>query len=119
MSDNTPAPPPAAQQASLKAIRISGTDIAWRLGESHAYLAQEGDDVVERESVIVGMGVMMPPAVLPNGQPNPEAGWAQVNIVYEDGYRDLFICADHLVVKNMHLSSIAVVQKPKLVVPGR
>lgn len=113
------APPQAAQQATLKEIRISGTDLVWRLGESHKYRAQEGEDTVEKVSAVIGMGVMIPPAHLPNGQPNPEAGWAQVNILYEDGYRDLFTCADHLVIKNLHISAIAVVQGPKLVVPGR
>ena len=118
---NTPAAPlpQAANPTTLKSIAISGTDLCWRLGENSTYFVQEGEDIVKKVGAVVGMGVMIPPVHLPNGQPNPDAGWAQVNIIYEDGYRDLFTCADHLVIKNLHVSAVAVVQGPKLVVPGR
>jgi len=114
-NDNIPAPvPPAAQQATLKRVFISGTKLEWVLGSKQEYFKQTGDDVFTKEATIVGIAIVPPPPP-PSGQyVNPEV---QVHVMYDDGYRDLFVAADHLVVKNLQISAIAVVQKPQLVVP--
>jgi len=118
MANNQPgAPEQGIQQATLKEIRISGTELAWILGEQRNYLDSAGSLV---NSKVIGFGLLVPPPVIdtPNGpQANPEAGFVHVHIVYEDGYKDVFIVADHLVVKNIHILPIAVVQGPRLVVP--
>lgn len=111
MALTTAAPQQVAQQATLKFITISGTGLSWTLGEQHDYLVQDGKDVAKKVGLIVGMGIVTAP---PNQFGQVEK---QVQIVYEDGYRDVFVCADHLVVTNLHVSPVAVVQGPKLVVP--
>jgi hypothetical protein len=103
--------PQAGTQARLKSIIISGTDLRWTLGEEHEYFEPDGDSAVRKVDVVVGLGFITPP---PNQYGQVER---QITIVYASGYRDMFSCADHLVVGNYHVSEIAVVQGPKLVVP--
>jgi len=104
-------PPTAASQTTLKSVVISGTNLRWTVGEEAPYLDAENQWQV---GVVQGLAVVVPP---PAQQAQDGGIYVQINIIYDD-YRDLYICADHLVLKNLHVSAIAVVQGPKLVVPG-
>jgi hypothetical protein len=117
-------PGPAAgqevQQATLKSVSISGTALKFTLGENLTYVDGEGG---KHSSKVAGFGLIEPPQFIKNaaGQDvqNPNYGFVQVHVLFEDGYKDIFIVADHLVVKNIHILPVAVVKGPKLVIPGK
>ncbi len=107
---NIPAPPlpEGVQQATLKSIRISGTDLKWTLGATASYTKADGESVIAK---VTGMAVAAPPPK-PDGTPNFSV---QVHIMFDGGYTDIYIVEDHLVVKNIEVSVLAVPKKTLLV----
>lgn len=101
--------PPAVPNAVLKCIYISGTTLMWVLGQNAQYTTKDGKKGISK---VVGIAVAKPP---------PEPGTAgftvQVHVRFEDNYTDIIVCEDHLVVKSIEVSAIAVPQKT-LLVPG-
>lgn len=107
---NGPGVPQAAAQARLKAVYISGSDLRWVIGKNSKYIDGEGNECVGE---VLGLGILQPP---PNTK-GFEPGFVQVHVIYEN-YKDVFVLADHLVVKTLHVSEILVPEGPKLVVPA-
>jgi hypothetical protein len=117
---NTPgAPPPqGVSNTDLKSIVISGTNLRWTVGDEAPYLLPVIEDDRKRYEwqvgIVLGLGIIVPPPA----QQQADGGiFCQINIFYED-YRDLYICADHLILKNLHVSAIAVPVRPGLVLGG-
>lgn len=105
---NIPAPPEAENPAKLKSICISGTDMRWALGKQSTYTKLDGTSHVAK---VVGMVLAKPPTP-PGAQPNFQV---QVHVQFDDGYTDIILCEDHLVVKSIEVSAIAVPKKTILV----
>lgn len=103
----------AVQQAFLKTVYISGTPLVWTVGQSSQYVTRDG---TKRVGQVKGIGIVKPP--IPEGYNGPPIFQVQVHIQYDD-YVDIIIAEDHLVVKVVEVSALAVVQAPKLVVPKR
>ena len=105
------APPEAENQAKLKSICISGTELRWALGKMATYTKLDGTSHV---STVVGMVVVQSPAV-PGA---PSNFTVQVHIRFDDGYTDIIVCEDHLVVKAIEVSVLATPKKT-ILVPGK
>ena len=108
---NIPGAPDGAQQVFLKSIRISGTDLMWFVGKAASYTKADGTTVSAK---IQGMAVAQPPPK-PDGTPNFSV---QVHIQFDDGYTDIYIAEDHLVIRNIEVSVLAIPKKT-LLVPKR
>lgn len=103
--------PQATQQTKLKSIVISGTNLRWTAGEEAPYLDAEAKWQI---GIVMGLGIITPP---PEQQAAEGGNYVQINIIYEH-YRDLYVAADHLVIKNLHVSEL-LVPVTQLAVPGR
>ncbi len=121
-SNPTPTPPPLPQgvmQVALKSVAISGTNLYWEIFSTHEYSAIEKGEggkntIVKHAAEIQGIGLATPP---PQVQAQEGGTFVRIEIIYPE-YRDLFIVADHLIIKNAQFSEILVAAKPGLVVPG-
>lgn len=96
MATNGPGVQKAAPQSSLKSIIISGTDLSWTVGNESWYYDKAGKKVV---SDIIALTVVANP---------DQPGWEQVVIIFKDGYKDYFVTADHLIIRNLHVSELLV-----------
>lgn len=104
-------PEGAVQQAFLKQVYISGTPLTFAVGQTCQYVTKDG---TKKMGQVKGIGIVKPPS--PEGA--PPNFQVQVHVQYDD-YVDIIICEDHLVVKTIEVSALAVVKSPGLVVPKR
>lgn len=89
-------PKEAAPVTALKSIAISGTNLFWIVGAQQSYLDKDGKTV---PATISGIATVVNPQ---------QPGFEQVVILFVDGYRDYFVVADHLIVRNLHVSELVV-----------